>query len=291
MIIVISGCFGFIGQNLSGYLSERGHSIIGIYRKSMPVNRLIGDNITYIQCDLSVQLPIVDEFDLIINCAGNIGLRKIDIFTPRDLETDVDILARLISLVHNVNPCAKLLHFGTVDEYGQLDGLLDESRECKPVSVYGRSKLAATTYLLREVGESSLKAMIIRPSIVYGPGQNKEMFVASLLQSLMSNCEFKMTEGGQTRNFIHVHDLCNLVELLIQDFRCGEIVNAAFSESYTLKDVAIAIATNVNKLEFLRIGEVDYRSNEIMNYSPTSTKAKELYGFLPQYDVLNYPNP
>lgn len=289
MIIVVAGCFGFIGKNICSYFAHRGHKVIGIYRSKISVDKLAADNVTYVKCDLFIDFPVIEEFDVVINCAGNIGLRNIGGFKGQDLGTDKSIVASLVALVQKVNPSANIIHLGTVDEYGKLEGMLHESRVCKAISAYGRSKLEATNYLLHKVRNENIRAMVIRPSIVFGPNQNSQMFLTTLLRTLDSNRMFKMTAGEQTRNFIHINDLCRLVEIIISDFRSGEIINAAYPTSYKLKEVALAIASNVNKLELLGIGDVDYRSNEIMNYLPSSSKAEDLYGFSPQYDVLNYP--
>ena len=51
----------------------------------------------------------------------------------------------------------------------------DENTLCKPHHYYGKSKLAAEKEVKRMVADSHLPAIIIRFSLVYGPGEPRDM--------------------------------------------------------------------------------------------------------------------
>jgi nucleoside-diphosphate-sugar epimerase len=61
------------------------------------------------------------------------------------------------------------------------DRLLDEDAPCRPLSAYGRSKLAAEEYLAS--AENSLPYTIIRLPLVYGPGSDGGMYIFFKLMS------------------------------------------------------------------------------------------------------------
>jgi nucleoside-diphosphate-sugar epimerase len=77
-----------------------------------------------------------------------------------------------------------------------------------------------------------------------------------------------MTSGEQKRDFIFISDLIDvMLQFAKANIKRDRIFNVGFGKSVKIKTVATLIASRLNKLELLRIGALNYRTEEIMDYS------------------------
>jgi nucleoside-diphosphate-sugar epimerase len=172
---------------------------------------------------------------------------------------------------------------GTIEEYGHAGSPFNEESQELPNSAYGLSKLTATKLALIFNQQFNLPVVILRPSIAYGPDQGEEMFIPALIKTLLRKKPFEMTEGKQFRDFIYIDDL---IEALLKGLKCkrvyGQIINIGSGTSIRIRDIALQIAEIINNKENLKLGEVPYRSFEIMDYTVDITKASTILGWFPK---------
>jgi nucleoside-diphosphate-sugar epimerase len=57
----------------------------------------------------------------------------------------------------------------------ESDDILNENSSCHPDSPYGRSKLQAEQALIELAKDSNMTWTILRPTLVYGPGNRANM--------------------------------------------------------------------------------------------------------------------
>jgi nucleoside-diphosphate-sugar epimerase len=171
---------------------------------------------------------------------------------------------------------------GTIEEYGHTCSPFKEDSHELPNSAYGLSKLSATKLALIFNRQFNFPVVVLRPSIAYGPAQGEEMFIPALIKTLLRKEPFKMTEGNQLRDFIYIDDL---TDALLKGINCrgleGHIINIASGISIKIRDIALQIAEMTNNRENLKIGEVPYRSTEIMDYTVDISKASTLLHWYP----------
>ena len=132
-------------------------------------------------------------------------------------------------------------------------------------------------------------AVVVRPSIVYGPGQSDKMFLPLLASRIKSNLSINMTLGEQFRDFIYISDVINILLRLSLNQRLGvgEIFNISYGKSYSIKNVATKFANILkpNGEDLLNIGAIKYRNKEVMNYFVSNEKAKNLLNWYPQVNL------
>jgi len=172
---------------------------------------------------------------------------------------------------------------GTIEEYGNTDSpFIENSREL-PNSAYGLSKLSATKLAMIFNQQFKFPVVVMRPSIVFGPNQGIDMFIPALIKALLTNHNFKMTEGYQLRDFIYIEDLTDaLIKVLICNGLEGEIINIASGFSIKIKDIALQIAGLIKNTDNLKFGELPYRDSEIMEYAVDIFKASKLLQWHPK---------
>lgn len=146
-----------------------------------------------------------------------------------------------------------------------------ETDNHKPVSVYGETKSEAEAWLLDNVIDDNAVA-IVRPQNVIGPGQALHNPYTGVLAAFLSRLREELPlqiygDGHQTRDFIHVDDLCDLIEWIIANPPLpGEplIVNAGSGQRTSLVDLAnhaiagAPIAGTIEHIDVHRAGDIDH---------------------------------
>jgi len=126
----------------------------------------------------------------------------------------------------------------------------------------------------------------VRPSVVYGPAQDFQMFVPSLIRSCLEKKDFDMTSGEQTRDFVFVEDLIEGMLIAAQaPLDKGEIINLGSGKEIPMKEVAVAVNEMMGSPMRLRFGAIPLRDNEIMRYRLDVARAKARLAWEPKVDL------
>ena len=282
--ILITGSSGFIGTNLFISLKSQNHDIAVIDRlpntSFEEVTNYIGDI-----CDYSfIEKTILDfQPNKVFHLAGYKKRSSNVEEVSSSLKVNLMGTLNLYQALLNVSCIESIIALGTTDEYGINNSSFTESLVENPISPYGFSKFCATQLSLFFNRNFNLPVVVLRPTIAYGPFQANDMFIPSLINTLIANRDFKMTEGNQLRDFIYISDLVEAMLLISENQNCsGEIFNIGSGKSLKLKDVASTIASGFNKEYLLKLGSIPYRQNEVMKYTTSIDKVKNTFGWFPK---------
>ena len=282
--ILITGSSGFIGTNLLISLQSQNIDIAVIERLH---NRKIKNITNYIGdiCDYSfVEKTILDfQPNKVFHLAGykNRSLNIEEVSSS--LNINLMGTLNLYQAITKITTVKSIVTLGTTDEYGIHSSSFNESLIEYPISPYGFSKLCGTKLAQFFNRSFNLPIVVLRPTIAYGPFQANDMFIPSLINTLIVNKEFKMTEGNQLRDFIYISDLVEALIQISEKQNCnGEIFNIGSGESLKLKGVATDIASYLNKEHLLKLGSIPYRQNEVMQYKTCTEKINNVIGWFPK---------
>ncbi|MEP2705759.1 MAG: SDR family oxidoreductase [Roseibium sp.] len=96
-------------------------------------------------------------------------------------------------------------YLSTVGVYGNHDGdWVDETTQCKPVSVRSKQRVAAEETWLNFSKTNDIPVQIFRLSGIYGPGRNA-------LENFKKGRARRLVKPGQVFNRIHVSDIAGAV--------------------------------------------------------------------------------
>ena len=282
--ILIIGSSGYVGNNLIERLSRENCILYGIQRSE---NTIFDSNVQIINCDIrdfKKLNKIISDLNpaYIFHLAGNTS-RSISLDTLDEM-IDTNLIGTLNVLKSSagLNALKSLVVFGTSEEYGNANDVYREELKEDPISPYSFSKTASYYLCKLFYNVYGVPFIYLRPSLIYGPGQPETMFIPSLIRALKENREFKMTAGEQTRNFIYVDDAIECaVRAATSEICIAEIINIG-NENVKIIDVARSIATMMDKAHLIKPGEIDYRENEIMNYSLNCVKMHQRLNWKPQ---------
>lgn len=131
-----------------------------------------------------------------------------------------EALARRVAAKCARDGVPHLLYMSTFHVYGAEslpDAIVDGETEPAPATAYGRAKLAAERAIAGELGGTGVRLAVVRPPLVYGPGQEGSNF--SSLARLAAKTPL-FPETGNARSMIWSQSLCELCRLVC-DRRSG----------------------------------------------------------------------
>jgi nucleoside-diphosphate-sugar epimerase len=184
--------------------------------------------------------------------------------------------------------CKTVTHFvalGSASEYGVLLSPITEEAEAKPQDFYGISKLAATKMLEGEA-VSPLTTTLLRPCAVYGPAQTFTLFIPRCIEACILHTPFDMSLEKRRLDFLYVSELVRALMSAGQrvEGNVFEIINVGPGEAYSLREVASAIARELNGEEYLHWAKDP--SEQYTRYLSVE-KAKKLLGWSPSLPFVD----
>ena len=285
--VVITGASGFIGRHLCNTLSKRGIRVIALSRNGQP-NRLVETE--HYELDLRDQMKVRELIQYIkpryvVHLAA-VKNRSVAASEYRDAY-DGNWLSsfNLVEACNEVGTLKRFVFLGSSDEYGQqLPPFRESSREA-PVTSYGVSKLAVTQLLQTFSRSCGFPAVVLRPTIAYGPNQGSDMFLSAMIQSIVCGERFAMTQGEQTRDYVYIDDLITAImsALSVGNEVCGQLINISSGTPLRVRDLANKVARLVDAEagKLLDFGARDYRPGEAMEYWSNNDLANELLNWRP----------
>ncbi|MEU9155371.1 NAD(P)-dependent oxidoreductase [Streptomyces sp. NPDC048417] len=168
--VVVLGAGGFLGGHVCEAFTAADADVLGIVRSStdgsaaVPFVRLDVGRAPYGQL---ADLLRSRAADVVVNAAGAVWhvnedeLRHSNVVLPR----------RLLEVLCSLERRPRLVHLGSVQEYGPGVAGVALREDCPPtpVNAYGRSKLLATEAVLRATEEGWLDGVVLRVANVCGP--------------------------------------------------------------------------------------------------------------------------
>ncbi len=276
MKILITGATGFIGTNLINKLKESDHEIIGIARNLSNHEITISKNIKLVQHNLNddnKKLFEKIEFpDFLIHLAWEgipdyEGYFNITKNLTRDIRFIGDLLERGLK---------KILVTGTCLEYGkEAKGELYESLQTNPDTPYGIAKDSLRKILENLVTLENANLVWARLFYIYGEGQRRSSLFGQLEEAIKNNEEtFNMTDGIQVRDYLHINEVVQRLNYLINNQNINGIVNICSNKPISLKDLVQKVINEKNSTIEIKFGNIKKRSYESDSFWGDSDKLK-----------------
>ena len=280
--ILITGGTGFIGFNLIKRLSKR--KKIKIYslsrRKPKIENKL--SNVTYLYCDISKKKKLnkvlsKKNFDYVVNLAG-----EVNHFEKKNTFNSHYIGCKNIAQFFINKKIKKFIQMGSCVEYGKYSSPQKETYEPKLrdiKSAYGKSKLRATYMLLNYFRKKKLPVVIFRLYITFGPNQEPNRLIPTVITNCLKNKIFDCSNGSQYRDFVHVNQVVSLiVKALNKKKIVGQIFNIGSGKPVRVRTVIEKIRKSINMGQPM-YGKIKLRKDEIMKLYPNISKLVKFFNF------------
>lgn len=243
--IVITGVNGIIGSELSRRFIDKGYYVIGIDRTE--TRREDSGQFKYIKLDITDQDKVGQffsslSFDYLIHCAALVHKNSPDLsfdnFMKINYEGTKNIFDSVMGNKSN-SGVGGAVFFSTIEVYGGegRDGVISEGDECKPITFYGKSKLAAEKYLLKLNREYKLPITIFRLTPVYSKDFLRNVKVRILIGG--DKFFYRVGDGEQKVSLCSRDNVIDVVESCIEGgVPFGEVFNISDDKVYSFNDLS-----------------------------------------------------
>ncbi len=126
------------------------------------------------------------------------------------------------------------------------DALVDEEFDRPPLTSYGRAKREAEELVLAAGARSGMHAVVLRPSLVYGPGWKGNL--ARLFRAVRAGRFLPPPETGNRRSMVHVDDVAGaVVSAAEHPEAAGRIFLLTDGEAYSTRRIYEAMCHSVGR--------------------------------------------
>ena len=246
--LLVLGGSGFIGSHVAQRGINKGYETYVICRR-LPKKKIIIKGVKYINLDISNKndLKIISKisFNYIVNLSGYIDHSSFFEAGKDLINLHFYSLVNLISTIRKDN-LIRFVQIGSSDEYGDNIAPQHESQIEKPFTPYSFAKTASTNFIKYLYQSENFPGTILRPFIIYGPGQKKDRLIPYVISKSLKNETFEVSSGKQIRDFLHIDDAVDAIFLsLKEDAVNGKIINLGSGHPRSVKSVIELIVKEI----------------------------------------------
>ena len=227
MKIIITGATGFVGKNLTQYLTTKSDTVI-------PLSIRNGD------------YQLDNTADVIIHLAGKAHDTKNTSDDNEYYRVNTDLTIALFDKFLQ-SDIKDFIFFSSVKAAADsVEGTLTEDSKANPQTAYGKSKLKAETYLLSKQLPSNKRLIIIRPCMIHGEGNKGNLNL--LYQVVKYSVPWILAAYENRRSFISIDNLNYVVYEILNHLEIPSgIYNIADDKPMSTNALITLIAKSINK--------------------------------------------
>ena len=181
----------------------------------------------------------------------------------------------------------RFLHISTDEVYGSIEhGSFGETDALGPRSPYSAAKAGSDLIALSYYTTHGLPVLVTRCSNNFGPYQFPEKLIPLFTTNLLDGHKVPLYgDGGNVRDWIHVHDHNTAAELVLRKGNVGEIYNIGAGNEVTNKEITYRLLELTGRDESF-ITPVADRLGHDRRYSITHDKVTAL-GWKTEHNLVD----
>jgi nucleoside-diphosphate-sugar epimerase len=248
--VLVTGCTGFIGSNLTAKLVENGYSVYGLVRhvarKKLKALDPILDKIRLIDGDLtsyhSVSSALGEAQPQFVLHLGALSPVRLSFENPFPyVATDFEGTVNIVHAMLEKAPKARLVFASTAEVYGWQDKHqpIKETAALNPASPYAVCKEASDQYVRMAMRIYDFKATVLRPINSYGRHGEKGFLVEYLVSKMLKHETCYIGAPKSVRDYMFVDDHVNAYLLALKSEKAvGEVFNVSPDNPVTNEELA-----------------------------------------------------
>ncbi|WP_459926091.1 SDR family oxidoreductase [Flavobacterium covae] len=305
MKIVITGCAGFIGSNLTEYFLSKGYEIVGLdnfatgHLKNIE-GLMLNENFKFFEGDirdLEMCKKVCDGADYVLHQAalGSVPRSIKDPLTSNDV--NVNGFLNMLWAAKEVG-VKRFIYAASSSTYGDSESLPKiEEVIGKPLSPYAITKYVNELYADIFGKIYGIETIGLRYFNVFGRKQDPNgAYAAVIPKFVMQFMKYESPvvngNGNYSRDFTYIDNVIQMNELamLTQDSRAiNTVFNTAFGERTTLNDMIHILKEELTKkdpkITDVKIVYGPTRAGDIPHSLASIDRAKDILGYYPLYSL------
>ncbi|MFI0420726.1 NAD-dependent epimerase/dehydratase family protein [Spongiactinospora sp. 9N601] len=233
--VAVLGASGCVGRQVCAAFARQGRPLVAVARRRaahLGAYRFLPLDVAALSGGELAKVLAGEGVEAVVNATGG--------WVAGDEEmhrTYVRLVDQLIEAMMMLPGPARLVHVGSVHEYGPTPHGLIITEELRPApqSVYARTKLAGSRRILDAVRAGELDAVVLRVANVYGPHPAEASFLGGLVGKLRDGAELDLTIVDAWRDFVDVRDVADLVVKVTADRAADPLINVGSGQAINIR--------------------------------------------------------
>jgi UDP-glucose 4-epimerase len=290
---LITGGAGFIGSNLIRSIAGQGVEIrvldnLSAGRASdlegLPVELVVGDI-----RDRELVGRVMAGVHVVVALAAHTGVVQSVEDPARDMSVNVTGTMNLLEAAvrHRVERFIFASTGGAI--VGEAAPPVHEEMPPRPVSPYGAAKLAGEGYCSAFWGSYGLATIPLRFANIYGPfAYHKGSVIAKIFRQILAGREITIFgDGGQSRDFLFVEDLCQAIKAAVTaEVPFGQPIQLGTGEETTVNSLVGLMRRVVGEANFPPVRHAPTRPGEVQRNFMNITRARDTLHFNPATSLM-----
>lgn len=282
--VIVTGATGCVGVNFLKYLSGKGVQATALVRpNSSRADFIRGmENVKAVECDLShlSGFKSNERFDTFYHFGWEGGSKEYR-NDPCKQNKNIQYTLDAVKLAAELG-CKTFIGTGSQAEYGRVSDKISPDTPTFPENAYGAAKLCA--YKLSQIYANSLNLRHIWARIfsVYGPFDNPDTLLSTVINQLLQNKTPSVTKGEQQWDYIYAEDLARAIFLLSDKGVANSVYCIGSGQTRTIREYLCILRDNIDPSVKLSFGKIPYGENQVMHLCADIEKLTKDTGFLPE---------
>ncbi len=300
MKLLVTGGAGFIGSQFvravlgGGYPDIAGARVTVLDKLTYSGNRANLDPVAddpalrFVQgdiCDVALVDDLVPGHDAIVHFAAESHVdRSIEGAAPFVI-TNVLGTQTLLDAARK-HGVGRFLHVSTDEVYGSIEtGSWTEEWPLSPNSPYSASKAGSDLLALAYHRTHGMDVVLTRCSNNYGPYQFPEKAIPLFVTNLLDGQQIPLYgDGGNIRDWLHVHDHCRGIAMALVKGRSGEVYHIGGGTELTNRELVQRLLDACGA-DWDRVTPVTDRKGHDRRYSLSIEKISQELGYAPEIEL------
>ncbi|MFH8409683.1 NAD-dependent epimerase/dehydratase family protein [Streptomyces sp. NPDC018019] len=237
--VVVLGATGFVGRHLCAAFAAAGWAVTGVARGTPavpPPYRTVALDLVRAAPERITRLLAECGAQVVVNAAGAVwGVGEDEMALANTV-----LVRRLVAAVAALPDRPRLVQLGSVHEYGPGPRRgITEDTPARPVTPYGRSKLAGGLAVLEAARAGRVDGLVLRVSNVSGPGTDPVSLLGRVARHLTaaSPGALRLAPLLAHRDFVDVRDVADAVLAAAGSPATGRVVNIGGGRAVPVRDL------------------------------------------------------
>ncbi|WP_414504004.1 NAD-dependent epimerase/dehydratase family protein [Streptomyces sp. NEAU-L66] len=284
--VAVLGATGCMGRHICAVFTAEGSEVIAIARRYAPriaAHRFESLDVAGSTSEELARVLAEENIDVVVNATLGWG---------DELHyTNVQLVERLIGALALLQRPPRLVHLGTIHEYGPVPfgTSIHEGITPDPANPYGTTKLTASQMILDAVRNGAFDGVVLRVANTLGPHPALESFFGSLavrLRGVDVAAGIELTIADAQRDYVDVRDAADAVVRAARITRADPLVNIGCGQAMGVRQLVHELVTAAGlPAETIREqrGEVHSRGADWVRVD--ISRAARLLGWHPRFTI------